>query len=1074
MHLLFLKRFKISFFIFISLLFSQFAFSQLSNFTLQVSAVNETCTGNGSLNFSVSGATAGATMIFSVYQLPNTTTPIATLSTNTLNGLVAGNYSVIATQSLGSQSNTQQQNVTILNQIVPLTYQLSGNNLACGVDGTITVNILSGTGVSYEIFAGPIIKPLQSSNIFTGLIAGTYQIRVFDSCGEGVVQTFIIFNAIAGQLTITSNNSNRPSNCTSVLVMQTLSANNSTPIAYPLSIQYTVFPPSGPPIILSQTLNSLGGVSQQIPLYPNQYYTYNFKVTDACGNIFSNNGNVVNSSTEPRLVLSSINCTDGSHFIAFAQSVILTSAPSTYTNPIPFNYPESNTLPGVFSLPNLPNGIYSFAITDVCGVLYNLSYNLSPSSFGNIDAFVLPGCEIGFGSIRIAKPQTTSFESVIITSAPTSYPNLLPHDVSSNIDANNFNFFMNSLPEGNYIFKTTDSCGLQFDVYQYIPGYQETLSVSIDQNCNSFNIDLNHNSNASSATFWLQKYNPLINQWVHPITGVVFNNSQDLSSSNAINLLNNTINYNFTYSGNFRILIDKVIYGNGVLFEHCIETLYEFEYFSTPRVNNVYSFTCPNNTYDVIVDASGFAPLIYRITTKNGNPFVIQNGNSSVFLGLEPALYNFQVQDACGNILNRLFDIPTPFTLLITPSNLCNGQTATLTTNLFDFLDYQWWKNTDTGVILSTTNSLSLPSFDFATDSGIYHVRVRYLNNPNSCIDFTLDYEISATEIMPNAGTGTAISYCGSQGTIDLFTLLTGPFDSNGTWVETTNSGALISNLWNSTAVTSGNYQFKYRVDGFCEAFDESIVDITINSIPETPIAFLEQIICDTQSLYLLASKIPNATYQWSGPNGFTSNEQNPIITPISSLNNGTYTVKVIENGCDSGESSIEVVVSSQPQFTLESTCIENAFTIQAIASNSSFETMVVAFSWIGPNNFTSTENPITITGLERGYYSLTVTNGDGCSFTDSIEVLNTMCSIPKGVSANGDGDNDTFDLSGFEVENLKIFNRYGLTVFEQNNYTNQWHGQDDNNNELPDATYYYLIKLATGEVKSGWVYLIR
>ena len=1063
------RKFKCAFFLFITILFSQFSYSQLSNFTLQVTPSNETCTGNGSLNFTVSGTTTGATILYNVYQFPNVTTPIATLSTNTFGGLVAGTYRVVATQSLGSQSGTQEQDVVIANQVVPLTYQLSGNNLVCGVDGSITVNVLSGIGASYEIFTGPIIKPLQTSNIFTGLIVGTYQVRVFDACGEGVVQTFTIFNAISGQILIASNNNFPPTNCNSVLAVQTLTANNSLPIAYPLNIQYTVFPPFGPPIILSQTINSLGNVNQQIPLYPNLFYTYNVRITDACGNIFNNNGNVVNSSTQPRLFLTSINCTQGSHYFAYAQSVTLTSAPSTYTNPIPFNYP--GTSQGIFIMDNLPNGNYSFTVVDVCGISLNLNYYLSPYSYSENETFVRPGCEIGFGSMRIYS-HILSFESVVITSAPTTYQNVLPDDVSSNLDSNNFNFYMNSLPEGGYIFKTTDSCGLELDVYIYITGYQETVDVSINRNCSSFDINLNHNSNSTFSTYWLQKYDVATNQWVHPITGFAYDEANWPSSIDSIGLINNAINYNITSSGNFRILINKFSYGNGVQYEHCIETIYEFEFFTTPRVNNVYSFACANNTHDVIVDAYGFAPLIYRITTKNGNPFLIQNSNSSVFLGLEPAFYNFQIEDACGNILNRLLDVPTPFNLSITPINLCVGQAGSLTTQLFSFLDYEWWKDNNTSAILSTTNSLVFPSFNLINDSGIYHLRIRYLDNPNSCIDITLDFEISATTSNPNAGTGTTVSYCGNQGTIDLFTLLTGTFDTNGTWEETSNSGTLVNNIWNSTTVNSGNFQFKYKVTGFC-SFDESTVAITIKPIPEMPVAFLEQVVCDSQSLNLMATTVANATYEWLGPNGFTSNLQNPTISPISALNNGIYTVSATENGCVSGTSNVDVVVGSVPQFTLESGCLENAYTITATVGNNAGTTPLI-FSWTGPNNYTSNENPINITGLEKGEYVLTVTNADGCSFSDSIQASNTLCVIQQGVSVNDDGDNDTFNLSGFDVTNLKIFNRYGMIVFEQDNYTDQWHGQDYNNNELPVATYYYLVKLLTGESKTGWVYLIR
>ena len=120
--------------------------------------------------------------------------------------------------------------------------------------------------------------------------------------------------------------------------------------------------------------------------------------------------------------------------------------------------------------------------------------------------------------------------------------------------------------------------------------------------------------------------------------------------------------------------------------------------------------------------------------------------------------------------------------------------------------------------------------------------------------------------------------------------------------------------------------------------------------------------------------------------------------------------------------------------------------------------------------------NPIQISNKPKGTYSVVITNVDGCSSNQSIEVLNTLCTIPNGISPNGDGSNDTFDLSGFTgVREVKIFNRYGMVVFEQENYSNQWHGQQKNSDKLlPDGTYYYLVNFENSEPKTGWVYLVR
>jgi gliding motility-associated-like protein len=60
------------------------------------------------------------------------------------------------------------------------------------------------------------------------------------------------------------------------------------------------------------------------------------------------------------------------------------------------------------------------------------------------------------------------------------------------------------------------------------------------------------------------------------------------------------------------------------------------------------------------------------------------------------------------------------------------------------------------------------------------------------------------------------------------------------------------------------------------------------------------------------------------------------------------------------------------------------------------------------------------------------------------------------------------------DVKKLDVFNRYGIKVYEQSNYSDQWKGQTDNGQELPSATYYYVIEFNNGKSKTGWIYLIR
>jgi gliding motility-associated-like protein len=85
---------------------------------------------------------------------------------------------------------------------------------------------------------------------------------------------------------------------------------------------------------------------------------------------------------------------------------------------------------------------------------------------------------------------------------------------------------------------------------------------------------------------------------------------------------------------------------------------------------------------------------------------------------------------------------------------------------------------------------------------------------------------------------------------------------------------------------------------------------------------------------------------------------------------------------------------------------------------------------------------------------------------------------IPSGFSPNKDGYNDVFEILGldnFQTKSLTVYNRHGLLVFQSSTYDSSWDGTLLNTGEpVPDATYYYLLQLDNGQLKSGFVYINR
>lgn len=110
--------------------------------------------------------------------------------------------------------------------------------------------------------------------------------------------------------------------------------------------------------------------------------------------------------------------------------------------------------------------------------------------------------------------------------------------------------------------------------------------------------------------------------------------------------------------------------------------------------------------------------------------------------------------------------------------------------------------------------------------------------------------------------------------------------------------------------------------------------------------------------------------------------------------------------------------------------------------------------------------------------YRLRVTAANGC-YSESeirIEVLPPV-KIPNGFTPNGDGTNDTWEIensTAYADCEVTVFNRWGNKVFASRGYNNEWDGRE-NNEELPAATYYYVIKLHPDlPVKSGSVTIFR
>ena len=121
------------------------------------------------------------------------------------------------------------------------------------------------------------------------------------------------------------------------------------------------------------------------------------------------------------------------------------------------------------------------------------------------------------------------------------------------------------------------------------------------------------------------------------------------------------------------------------------------------------------------------------------------------------------------------------------------------------------------------------------------------------------------------------------------------------------------------------------------------------------------------------------------------------------------------------------------------------------------------------------------INGLTAGFYSVIVTDANGCSANANISLNSPrILDMPEGLSPNGDGDNDYFVIKGIEAypnNELTIYNRWGNIVYQRSGYSNEWQGENNMGEPLPDGTYFAIFKPSgSGNVEplTGYVDLRR
>jgi len=443
----------------------------------------------------------------------------------------------------------------------------------------------------------------------------------------------------------------------------------------------------------------------------------------------------------------------------------------------------------------------------------------------------------------------------------------------------------------------------------------------------------------------------------------------------------------------------------------------------TPTINN--STSLMSGTYTLTgVDANGCSgsatTTVSVITNTNvvasvvtqticeGNNFVLNASGGNTYLWNGPNSYTSAVQSptisnsalAMSGIYSvtatptggcagtstvniTVNSLPTPSITNLGP--FCAGSTATL--NASGASTYIWTAPASAGSFTS-----SAQNFTFTALNGFY-AGTYYLAGISvaGCVNTTTTNVIVIS--VPNATASNAGPYCVGN-TIALSATGGGSYAWSGPLSYTSSlQNPTISNV---NVTQAGIYTVTTTFSGCAKTATTNVV---VNSNTAVVASVSSNTICEGSNFTLNANG--GVTYAWTGPNTFTSTNQNPNFTNATTALSGIYTLTAVNSASCSGTATLNVNVNQNPLITASSTsgtiCSGGNVQLNAAGANT--------YLWQGPNFYVSiNQNPLinSVNQSFTGTYSVTGTNAVGCSSTATTSVFVSSVFLNNTVNTNG------------------------------------------------------------------------
>ncbi|MDG1477915.1 MAG: choice-of-anchor L domain-containing protein [Vicingaceae bacterium] len=411
--------------------------------------------------------------------------------------------------------------------------------------------------------------------------------------------------------------------------------------------------------------------------------------------------------------------------------------------------------------------------------------------------------------------------------------------------------------------------------------------------------------------------------------------------------------------------------------------------------------------------------------------------------------------DPCGNnIISTgtiyILDVPNMLTATNDTTLLCPLTTipiSVVASNALDPYSYVW---TDSGGNPIGTNNDSLIVSGLVTDTF-------YVSTTDACNLVTIDDTIIVTVNSPVVSITTNADttlYCPNH----QISLIAGPSDGITPYTYNWIPGGPGSTI-NDTPSQNTTYYVTAT-----DACGNTITDSVVATISYTPFSLniSDDVIfpCPNLAYPLGVVATPAGgtgpyTYDWGTISSDTDSIINVTINaaqPISVI--GTDFCGFNANNSMNVSYATYTPMIVTPEM-VDSTCANENVNLSAFATNG-----------VGPYNYSwshgGTGSPVQYFSSTIGENIVTVTVTDECNLQESsdviVNIINCKVDLVNVITPNGDNQNDFLTFKGiinFPNNRLTVINRWGTTIFETNNYQNDWNGGD-----ASEGTYFYILEL--------------